>query len=120
MLAALLSGGVTITPDRAVGAWASYNASYGLANVVPTPSALQAILPGCIETLRGNPYSLAPAQLRTARDHAGMSCHTTHSLTRQPPPHNSSSMYLANVAAQHQSVTEVHTLSDLLPLAKGD
>ena len=32
MLAALLSGGVTITPDRAVGAWASYNASYGLAN----------------------------------------------------------------------------------------
>ena len=40
MLTATLCGGVTISPDRAVGAWAAYTASYGLASVVPTPEAL--------------------------------------------------------------------------------
>lgn len=70
MLTATLCGGVTVTPDRAVGAWAAYNASYGLASVVPTPSALELLLPPCIATLRGNPYALGPAELRVARDYA--------------------------------------------------
>jgi hypothetical protein len=64
MLTAVLCGGVTITPDRGLGAWAAYNASYGLASIVPTPAALQSILPACVETLRDNPYALAPRELR--------------------------------------------------------
>lgn len=61
---------MTVTPDRAIGAWAAYNASYGLASVVPTPEALRLILPPCLATLRANPYGLAPPELRVARDHA--------------------------------------------------
>ena len=69
LITACMCGGVTITPDRALGAWAVYNASYGLASVVPTPEALTVILPSCIETLQGNPYALTPPELRVARDY---------------------------------------------------
>jgi hypothetical protein len=69
LITACMCGGVTITPDRALGAWAVYNASYGLASVVPTPEALAVLLPPCIETLKGNPYALAPPELRVARDY---------------------------------------------------
>ena len=67
MLTACLCGGVTISPDRAIGAWSAYNASYGLASAVPTPDVLEALLPACIETLQGNPYALGPTELRVAR-----------------------------------------------------
>jgi hypothetical protein len=69
LITACMCGGVTITPDRALGAWAAYNASYGLASAVPTPEALAVILPPCIETLKGNPYALTPPELRVARDY---------------------------------------------------
>eukprot|EP01052_Picozoa_sp_SAG31_P024032 SAG31_NODE_2019_length_6660_cov_2.597775_6_plen_244_part_00 len=86
-----LCGGVTITPNRAIGNWvsavpltvwsrvpaqtfvcmqAAYNASYGLASVIPTLAAVKTIAPPCIATLQSNPFGLLPPALAVARDHA--------------------------------------------------
>ena len=49
---------------------AAYNASYGLAAVVPTLDAIRTIAPPCIAALTSNPYGLPAPALAVARDHS--------------------------------------------------
>eukprot|EP01051_Picozoa_sp_SAG22_P012615 SAG22_NODE_1328_length_4724_cov_8.803243_3_plen_248_part_00 len=56
--------------NRALGLWAAYNATYGLAAARPDLPTLRLVVPACLATLGGNPDMQTAEDLLVAREHA--------------------------------------------------
>ena len=68
--------------QRQLGQWASYNAAYGLAAVVPTVESLALVVPACLETLRANPFAQSDEELLIAREHAAFALGASDSISK--------------------------------------